>query len=46
MRVPPMPMELLIKVIAKAVRRMNQLLARTMGEGMKLAEKDNEITPG
>jgi hypothetical protein len=32
MRVPQMPMELLIKVLAKALRRMNQLLARTMGK--------------
>jgi hypothetical protein len=27
-----MPMELLIKVIAKALRRMNQLLARNRGK--------------
>ena len=45
MMVPPIPIALLTRVIASALRRINQLLARTMGECMKPAENDREITP-
>ena len=42
---PPTLMALLISVIASALRRMNQLLASTMGECMKPAENESEMTP-
>src|SRR5262245_15357447 len=45
MMVPPIPIELLMRVIASALRRINQLFARTIGECMKPAENDSEITP-
>ena len=43
--VPPMPMAELTSVMARARRRINQVLAKTIGECMKPAENDSEMTP-
>ncbi len=42
---PPTPMELLMSVMAKARRRINQELAKTIGECINPAENAREITP-
>src|SRR5439155_206089 len=45
MRAPPTGTAALTTVIARARRRMNQLLAMTIGEWTKPAMKAREITP-